>query len=367
MHYVLYLITLFGICLRLSSRPIAERDGPPRPRPASTLCHTPTGAFARSHTTCGLALFQMALNSSTYSHVQTDLLSAMDRPDPISKMSRLGRKRYPSAHETSLKSESKRKRRALKRSFLRSATTEDKHIYDISLWSQCTLSVNEGGVKSGKEFSVRPSLRGNRRVFTNVRVSYDGVTLLSVGYGLVVTFEDATVGFGLKTTEFIPRKAPITQYEGEILSRDQSNRRLISHPGSCSHFATPVKGGPTINGFQRSPTLPNADNNSPSHDILSFGVSEQLRLGSPGDPIYLSFADMKGKGGGSFANHRSPKDEDGPNAVFEPDRFIGTLGSRDETALFLIAKRDIRPGDFIRVDYGSMFIRSSKTNIFCQT
>ena len=77
----------------------------------------------------------------------------------------------------------------------------------------------------------------------------------------------------------------------------------------------------------------------------------------------LPFKDLKGKGGGSFANHRSPKVGEGPNAEFQCDRFVGPMRTRDETALFLIATRDIKAGQFIRVNYGNRFLQATKTNL----
>jgi hypothetical protein len=258
------------------------------------------------------------------------------------------------------KSSSKRKRRAARREFARTLCTVDKHAYDIHSWAQ-TRPDHLRGTTTGVP-SSRPT-RKNRRIFTTVRCQYDSSTLMTIGYGLQIVHEmdgDVLLGYGLKTLVDICKGSPITQYEGEILSSIQAAAIHGSDPSRSSHFATPVKGGPVINGFQR---LPHMDNQPPTDRDHEITTDFCEAIGASGDPLLLSYGALKGKGGGSFANHRSRRDGLGPNAEFEPDRFIGKNGTRDETVLILIAIREIPAGEFIRVSYGDMFTTSNKTNL----
>ncbi len=252
------------------------------------------------------------------------------------------------------KSESKTERRKVRRGFKRALTTLFKHEFDIERMSECTTG------HPGNQPSVNLSrTRRHRRVFTTVRKEYDGKPLLFIGYGLNVQREISDcgidMGFGLKACVDIPRGNPITQYEGEMLSREQTLVIADKSKHRASHFATPVKGGPSINGFQMCTQLPV---NLPKTDIYDGKLA--------GDPILLCFASLKGKGGGSFANHEWQEDgQCGPNAELVPDRFVkGPMRTRDETALFLVATRDIQSGEFIHVNYGRNFVKSSKSNIF---
>ena len=260
------------------------------------------------------------------------------------------------------KSSSKRRRREARREFIRTATTVDKHEYDIDSWSQPERSPSRTpGMTDSDRLGSFHRLRRSRtssRIFTTVRSHYESTRLLTIGYGLHVVPEvigHIHMGYGLKTSVAISKGTPITQYEGEILSSVRAAAIHEADPSQSSHFATPVKGGPVINGFQR--VLP-YDSEEPRTS-----TANDLVIGKCGEPIILPYTSLKGKGGGSFANHQSKTDGDGPNAEFQPNRFTGKHGARDETGLFIIAIRDIRPGEFIHVNYGDKFINSSKSNI----
>lgn len=258
------------------------------------------------------------------------------------------------------KSLSKRSRRVRRRAMLRTLQSHDQHAFDIDQWGlvrQPEVVPIHARDPPGRPH--RPKTRSYRRIFTTVRTEYNGTPLMMIGYGLHVVQEidgDVALGFGLKTSVNIPKDFPITQYEGEIISHVQTEAIRIANPTLTSHFATPVNGGPTVNGFQR---LPYADEDA----ICEVSESLPFLSGKPGDPIVLSFGLLKGKGGGSFANHKSLHDGDGPNAALQSDRFIGRYGMRDETALFVVATRDINAGEFIRVSYTDQFVNGSKSNI----
>ena len=257
-------------------------------------------------------------------------------------------------HARLRKSLSNRRRRAARREFLRTATTVDKHVLDVDCWARSTSNSSQP--------EKRPT-RTNSRIFTTVRIHYDSSALLTIGYGLHVVHEkdgDRHLGFGLKTSVDIPNGSPITQYEGEILSSGQASNIHKTDPSRCSHFATAIKGGPVINGFQR---IYDEDRSLSSGDAGIVETACVPYIGKCGDPLVLPFSALKEKRGDSFASHCSKGDKDGPNAAFQPDRFIGKAGVRDGTSLFLIAIRNIKAGEFIRVNYGTMFTNSSKTNI----
>ena len=283
----------------------------------------------------------------------------------------------------SRKANSQRKRRAVRRSFNRAVTTVDRHVVDVNRWQQQCSSTEtsvggaavsaEPGATVVRQAPTVPNTRRHRRIFTTVRCEYAGVTLLTVGYGLHVIREFSPVtglslGFGLKTVVDIAAGVPITQYEGEILSRDETNRiRETGETSKSSHFATPIKGGPSINGYQLE-AYDQSSSTSSATVISGRGANHfsGYSVGRRGDPVILTSAALKGKGGGSFANHKDSRDglvRERPNAELQPDRFIGKLGSRDATALFLVAICDIKAGEFVHVSYSDMFVCSSKSNI----
>ena len=188
----------------------------------------------------------------------------------------------------------------------------DKHVFDIDLWSRSQEIITASGNKTERAH------RRQDRVFTTVRSEYASIRLLTIGYGLHVVDEyqshgdSIQLGFGLKTSVDIAKGTPITQYEGETLSSIQAEAIRRKDPSQASHFATPVKGGPVINGFQCLPY---------TNDDSIDSATEHWNIGRPGDPLLLPFSALKGKRGGSFANHKDGKrgqSDDGPNAEMEP-------------------------------------------------
>ena len=273
---------------------------------------------------------------------------------------------------------SKRLRRRSKRKFLRELSTVHKHQLDVDRMSTLqrvdsdSLRSIDTSDQGDHTLARRYSNRLHSRVFTTVRKSYRGRDLMYIGFGLTLAMESiggVDVGVGLKACVDISRGTPITQYEGEILSASQANAIRVGNKALASHFATPVKGGPSINGFQLAPSTTSSESTcskSPSEkrEVADETIWTVLRQGKSGDPIFLDFKALKGKGGGSFANHQFSWEGEGPNAALVPDEFAnGPMRTRDESALFLVAQKDISSGEFIHVNYGEKFVRSSKSNI----
>jgi hypothetical protein len=124
---------------------------------------------------------------------------------------------------------------------------------------------------------------------------------------------------------------PITQYEGLILTKSDANAVRNGPEGAsrATHFATTAHRGCVINGYSLSPCV---------------------------GGIAMSHGDLRGKGGGSFANHCSS----GPNAKLVRDN---SRTEGDSYGVFLVATKVIKPGKFIHVDYGKAFVGSKISNI----
>ncbi len=155
-----------------------------------------------------------------------------------------------------------------------------------------------------------------------------------VGYELIVGCQ-GNFGMGLVAKNHIPSGRAITQYEGLAYTK-QFARKLTDEYGIDigSHFASPGAKMFVINGFAMYPCpLPN-----PAPGMCR------------GTPIALH--DLKGFGGGSFCNHSN-----NPNATLTASEEDDGLG------LFVVAVKDIRPGDFITVDYNKRFLDSKWSNI----
>jgi hypothetical protein len=201
-----------------------------------------------------------------------------------------------------------------------------------------TLWKHEDAVATSRRLrSVRPLTRNNPDIHPfrpRHYYSFRGHELMLVGYDLIVGRE-GSCGLGLVTKKFISSGTPITQYEGVAYTKLYL-RRMSEKEGldKGSHFATPHARSFVINGFALYP--------SPLPD-----PSPASSCGAP-----IAAYDLHGRGGGSFCNH-----DENPNAEFVTSPDDEGLG------LFVVAKRDIRAGEFINVDYKKSFLNSVWTNI----
>ena len=121
--------------------------------------------------------------------------------------------------------------------------------------------------------------------------------------------------------------------QGHLITKEKATRIAEGPDGLIlsQHFATPFHRGFVVNGY-------------------SLKSNERESAFEGGVPLALN--DLKGIGGGSFCNH-----SDTANARLE--RWEGDNGC----AIFVISIRDIMRGEFIHVDYGQSFLRSSRSNI----
>ena len=163
------------------------------------------------------------------------------------------------------------------------------------------------------------------------RTYYRDHKLKFIEFGLDISHE-GTLGYGLRATLAIPAGTPITQYEGLILTKREAESLRSGPDGKIrsSHFASTGTRSMVINGFSL--------------------LDSSCLTAQGGVPMARS--EWRGRGGGSLCNH-----DDDPNASLERDSYGDGYG------VFVIARRDISPGEFIHVDYGKRFIRSSKSNI----
>lgn len=164
------------------------------------------------------------------------------------------------------------------------------------------------------------------------RSRFNGHALRFVGFGLSISFEGPRTGFGLMSNLPIPPSTPITQYEGTLIPKSHADSVRKGKDGKRlgSHFATTSARQMIINGFSLKPV---------NHDGAYGGTC-------------LTESEWHGRGGGSLCNHDSE-----PNAELIRDP------SGDGYGLFVVSLRAIAAGEFINVDYGKMFIQSSKSNI----
>jgi SET domain-containing protein len=158
--------------------------------------------------------------------------------------------------------------------------------------------------------------------------------LLTVGYDLTVGRDDDR-GMGLVTRVHLRKGQMITQYEGCVLSKEKV-RKMCEESGcnTGSHFATPFARTFVINGYE----------------IESDEIVQRERKTVTG--TLISMADVKGFGGGSFCNH-----DDNPNAQFIRSSKGDGLG------IFVMAKRDIKAGEWISVNYNNQFLNSVYSNL----
>jgi hypothetical protein len=188
----------------------------------------------------------------------------------------------------------------------------------------------------------RPSLLGARtRSITQAeghpvihRTHFKNQRLRFVEFGLAISLEGSR-GYGLRATIDFKAGCPITQYEGVIVLKMNAEALREGPQGKTlgSHLATTSARSMVINGYSLAADC--NDNSAP------------IQGGVP-----LPRQDWRGRGGGSMCNY-----DNDPNATLQRDC------SGDGYGIFVIARRDIRAGEFIHVDYGKSFIRSNKSNI----
>ena len=161
------------------------------------------------------------------------------------------------------------------------------------------------------------------------RTTFRDCALLFVGFGLSISLECGNIGNGLMANVPIAIHMPITQYEGVLMhkSKADSIRKGKNGKSLGSHFATTSARQMVINGYC---------------------FKSDSSIGG----VPLSIEDWHGRGGGSLCNH-----SDNPNAELVRDA-VG-----DGYGIYVVALRQIYAGEFIHVDYGKSFIRSSKSNI----
>jgi hypothetical protein len=164
------------------------------------------------------------------------------------------------------------------------------------------------------------------------RTTFREADLMFVDFGLAISSEEP-FGNGLRTITFIPAFTPITQYEGILMNKSTAEAIREGPHGKtqASHFASTSARSIIINGFSLS--RGNSGDNSEQGGVP------------------LALVEWRGRGGGSLCNH-----SDEPNAQLVRD------GSGDGYGVFVVSRRDICAGEFIHVDYGKSFIRSSKSN-----
>jgi hypothetical protein len=187
------------------------------------------------------------------------------------------------------------------------------------------------------ERQKRPPTRQSPAMFpfrpTHYR-EFQGTKLKFVGYDLTVGYEKGK-GLGLVSRVSLEKSSPITQYEGRAYTKAFA-RSLSEGQGldMGSHFATPGARMFLINGFA----------------VYPCPLPDPTPGKCKGTPIAQH--ELKGYGGGSFCNH-----SDHPNAK------LVRSDKDDGLGLFVVAIRDIKPGEFITIDYSNMFINSKWTNI----
>ncbi len=161
---------------------------------------------------------------------------------------------------------------------------------------------------------------------------YGDIKLLFVGYGVAIVPE-GNQGMGLKAEIDIDEDVPITQYEGELITKSEADVIREMEEGKCmaSHFATTSCRSMVINGFSW------LDDRNPK---------------SACSGVPLSLSEWKGRGGGSLCNH-----DDHPNAKLMRDE------SGDGYGIFVVSMQKIKAGDFIHVNYGKGFLNSKKSNL----
>ncbi len=134
-------------------------------------------------------------------------------------------------------------------------------------------------------------------------------SISTVGYGLHIGLQDGK-GFGLKAMKSFKKGDIVTQYDGYMLTISEAKRVQGDDPQKTHHFKSCGK-----------------------------WVIDGLR-----DPVT-----SRGFGGASFANHSV-----NPNTKYWED---------SEQRVFLKALVDIKPGDWLEVDYGKAFINSNISNL----
>ena len=169
-------------------------------------------------------------------------------------------------------------------------------------------------------------------ILGNHHTQYGKFDLLFVGYGVAIVPE-GNQGMGLKAEIDIAAGVPITQYEGELITKSEAEviREMEQGKSMASHFATTSCRSMVINGFSW------LDNRFP-------------KSASGGVPLSLS--EWKGRGGGSICNH-----DNHPNAALVRDK------SGDGYGIFVVSNQEIKAGDFIHVNYGNGFLNSKKSNL----
>jgi hypothetical protein len=173
-----------------------------------------------------------------------------------------------------------------------------------------------------------------------------------------------------------------------IITKEHANRIREGPNGRrlSSHFASSPELTFVINGFSTSlprkwqgihklasvHAIESAASVDPDvaepHPIISMSTVNQFDVQDDHEVmggVPLTWTDLKGRGGGSFANH-SPNGEG--NASIVPDRTSRCstdMSSRyvGAYALILVARRFIPSGAFIRVDYGKGFVNSKRSNL----
>jgi hypothetical protein len=181
--------------------------------------------------------------------------------------------------------------------------------------------------------------------FTEHRYEFRRVNLQFVGYSLVIARQSRNMGFGLKTLALIPPHTPITQYEGVLMTKKEADDIRKGQFGKlrASHFASCHSRQYVINGYSVNSTQLR---NQEGHFLFE-------RRANGGIPLHIDDKKWKGMGGGSLCNH-----SDKPNAMLfqSPD-------GKGNDVFVLSLDNPIEPGQFITVNYGRSFLKSSKSNV----
>lgn len=161
-------------------------------------------------------------------------------------------------------------------------------------------------VMANSEGEIKDSSGRNRRgTYLVAKIpntkAYLTSTLSTVSFGVLVE-RAPHLGWALKAQRLFPKNSYITQYEGSVITKNE--------------------------------TLQDGGDSDRTH---YFGLGSTLVIDGLKDPV-------RGRGGGSFANH-----SDQPNAVYFK------LGG----VVYLRAKSEILPGQWITVSYGDRFLSTS--------
>ncbi len=166
--------------------------------------------------------------------------------------------------------------------------------------------------------------RPTRATYGPMFTTHRSEGILTIGYGLALVPQKGK-GIGLKVTQLVTKGTVFTQYEGMLMTKDEA---LTKGKQDATHFCTTHCRQIVIDGWKLT--------------------DREL----PDKPSALCLQRLVGFGGGSFANH-SPT----PNAS------LLRSPEGDGYGVYLKALEDISPRDWVMLDYGTGFLKSSKSNL----